>query len=64
MMDLPQNGQIGFFNSGGPGSTGMFSDPRFIIEWLGQTIVPELFQDPQCGDGQCDSDEEPEFGRF
>mmetsp|Transcript_77835 Transcript_77835/g.209772 ORF Transcript_77835/g.209772 Transcript_77835/m.209772 type:complete len:190 (-) Transcript_77835:822-1391(-) len=64
MMSLPQNGQVGFFNAAGAGSTGMFTDPGQIVNWLGQTIIPALFQDPVCGDGSCDADEEASIGRF
>jgi hypothetical protein len=64
MASLPANGQGGFFNAGGPGSTGLLTSSDQLIEWLSQTIVPTLFQDAVCGDGKCDADEDPGIGRF
>jgi hypothetical protein len=64
MASLPTNGQGGFFNAGGPGSNGMLASSDQLLQWMGQVVVPSLFQDPVCGDGQCDADEEPGLGRF
>jgi hypothetical protein len=64
MASLPVNGQGGFFNAGGPGAIGLLTSSDQLIAWLSQTIVPALFQDAVCGDGQCDADEEPGIGRF
>ena len=64
MESLPINGQGGFFNSGGPGSTGLLTSSSQLLDWLSQTIVPALFQDAVCGDGKCDADEQPAVGRF
>ena len=64
MASLPTNGQGGFFNAGGPGSSGMLASPDQLLQWMGQSVVPSLFQDSVCGDGQCDADEQRGFGRF
>jgi hypothetical protein len=64
MASLPTNGQGGFFNAGGPGATGLLTSSDQLIDWLSQTIVPALFQDAVCGDGQCDADEDSGLGRF
>ncbi len=64
MGSLPTNGQGGFFNAGGPGSTGRLTASNQVLQWLGETLVPALFQDAMCGDGQCDADEQPAVGRF
>jgi hypothetical protein len=64
MASLPVNGQGGFFNAGGPGANGLLTSSDQLFDWLGQTILPALFKDAVCGDGQCDADEEPSIGRF
>ncbi len=64
MAYLPVNGQGGFFNAGGAGAIGLLTSSDQLIAWLSQTIVPALFQDAVCGDGQCDADEDPGLGRF
>ncbi len=61
---LPTNGQGGFFNAGGPGASGMLTSSSQLLQWLSQTIIPALFQDAICGDGQCNADEMPGVGRF
>jgi hypothetical protein len=35
-----------------------------ITAWLGESIIPLLFQDSVCGDGKCEEDEELGMGRF
>ncbi len=64
MASLPTNGQGGFFNAGGPGSKGMLASSNQLMQWISEVVVPSLFQDSACGDGQCDADEQPELGRF
>ncbi len=64
MASLPTDGQGGFFNAGGPGSSGMLASSDQLLQWIGQAVVPSLFHDSVCGDGQCDADEKPGFGRF
>ena len=61
---LPTNGQGGVFNAGGPGAIGILGSSNDLLQWLNQTIVPALFQDAVCGDGQCDADEQAAVGRF
>ena len=61
---LPTTGQGSVFNSGGPGATGMLASSSDLLSWFSQTLVPTLFQDAVCGDGQCDFDESRGLGRF
>jgi hypothetical protein len=35
-----------------------------ITTWLGESIIPLLFQDSICGDGKCEEDEALGIGRF
>ncbi len=35
-----------------------------IVSWLGESIIPLLFQDSVCGDGRCEEDEDLGIGRF
>ncbi len=64
MASLPANGQGDVFNAGGSGASGLLTSSDQLIQWLSQTIVPALFQDAICGDGQCDADEDSGLGRF
>lgn len=64
MAALPTNGQFGYLNSPGPGASGMLTSPDQLLQWISETIVPALYQDAVCGDGNCDADEQPAVGRF
>ena len=61
---LPTMGQGGFQNTG-PGSTGFLSSDKDFYAWMDKALVSQMFIDPVCGDGVCDSPEEyAGFGRF
>ncbi len=65
MLSLPLSGSGLFSNGGGPGSTGLLSSNENLLTWLGDTVIPVLFQDAVCGDGKCDAPEEEKgYGRF
>jgi hypothetical protein len=52
----------------GDGSTPLASSylnsKEDITAWLGESIIPLLFQDSVCGDGKCEEDEAQGIGRF
>jgi hypothetical protein len=65
MLSLPLSGSGLFSNGGGPGSTGLLSSNENLLTWLGESVIPVLFQDAVCGDGKCESPEEEKgYGRF
>ena len=65
MMSLSQNGAGGYFNGQGqPGATGLISSSDDIIDWLNRSVLPVVFKDSTCGDGQCDPEEQKGIGRF
>ncbi len=65
MLSLPLSGSGLFSNGGGPGSTGLLSSNENLLTWLGESVIPVLFQDAVCGDGKCeDPEEEKGYGRF
>jgi hypothetical protein len=64
MLSLPLSGSGLFSNGGGPGSTGLLSSKENLLAWLGESVIPVLFQDAVCGDGKCEDSEEKGYGRF
>ncbi len=65
MLSLPLSGSGLFSNGGGPGSTGLLSSNENFLTWLGESVIPVIFQDAVCGDGKCESpEEEMGYGRF
>jgi hypothetical protein len=61
---LPTMGQGGFQNTG-PGSVGFLSSSQDFYDWMDKALISQMFTDPVCGDGVCDSPEEyAGFGRF
>jgi len=61
---LPTMGQGGFQNTG-PGSVGFLSSSQDFYDWMDKAFISQMFTDPVCGDGVCDSPEEyAGFGRF
>eukprot|EP00291_Cryptomonas_curvata_P001420 CAMPEP_0172199636 /NCGR_PEP_ID=MMETSP1050-20130122/28808_1 /TAXON_ID=233186 /ORGANISM="Cryptomonas curvata, Strain CCAP979/52" /LENGTH=341 /DNA_ID=CAMNT_0012876701 /DNA_START=10 /DNA_END=1032 /DNA_ORIENTATION=+ len=65
MLSLPLSGSGLFSNGGGPGSTGLLSSNENLLTWLGESVIPVLFQDAVCGDGKCEAPEEEKgYGRF
>jgi hypothetical protein len=65
MLSLPLSGSGLFSNGGGPGSTGLLSTNENLLTWLGESVIPVLFQDAVCGDGKCEAPEEEKgYGRF
>ena len=43
MVTLPSRGS-GYWFNGGPGSTGSLSSSVEVYNWLGQTVLPAIFQ--------------------
>ncbi|EKX47388.1 hypothetical protein GUITHDRAFT_106834 [Guillardia theta CCMP2712] len=61
---LPTTGSGGYTNSG-VGANGFLSNVDEFYTWLNDALIKQVFNDPVCGDGKCDSpDEYPGFGRF
>eukprot|EP00960_Hanusia_phi_P072159 767716-Hanusia_phi.AAC.2 len=61
---LPTTGSGGYTNSG-VGANGFLSNVNEFYSWLNDALIKEVFNDPVCGDGKCDTpDEYPGFGRF
>ena len=44
MSALPISGSGFWSNGGGPGSTGILSSNSEIFDWLGQVVLPSIFQ--------------------
>ncbi len=65
MTTLPTNGAGSWIGNGAvPLANGML-DVEDIYTWLGDVILPSVFQDAVCGDGVCDElQEERGIGEF
>ncbi len=64
-MNLPANGAGSWVGNGAtPLASGLLTVDD-IYSWLGDTVLPTLFQDAVCGDGVCDEQQEEKgVGRF
>ncbi len=65
MTSLPANGAGSWVGNGAiPLASGLLTVDD-IYSWLGDTVLPSLFQDAVCGDGVCDEQQEEKgIGRF
>ena len=64
LNDLPETGMDGYFREGAA-AVGYVTEVEELYDWLQNIIVENIFTDPVCGDGICDSPKEyPGFGRF
>jgi hypothetical protein len=67
-LPAPSGGRVGMPTWIGDGSTPLASSylnsKDDIVSWLGESIIPLLFQDSVCGDGRCEEDEDLGIGRF
>ncbi len=67
-LPAPSGARVGMPTWIGDGSTPLansyLNSKDDITAWLGESIIPFLFQDSVCGDGKCEEDEALGIGRF
>ncbi len=62
---LPANGAGSWIGNGAVPLANGILDTEDIYTWLGDVILPSIFQDAVCGDGTCDElQEEKGIGQF